>query len=63
MKGVTVEVWMAAMVGPSVRSHWEMERGIASSRRGVSLKMIRRVKGILKVVGGLLTLSWGVYSM
>ncbi len=45
MKGVMVEVWMAAIVGPSVRSHLEMERDIASIRRGVSSKMLRRVKG------------------
>ena len=44
MNGVTVEVWMVAMVGPSVRSHLEMERGIASSRRGLSSRVVGKVE-------------------
>lgn len=37
MKGVTVEVWIAAMMGPSVRSQSEMERGIVFGvREGIS---------------------------
>ena len=62
IKGVMVEVWMAAMVGPSVRSQLEIERGMASGVREVGLKIVRRAETIVEVLGSLLTLSLGKLS-
>lgn len=59
MKGVVVEVWIAAMVGQSARSHSEMERGIVSDGREEFSKMVSTINCILCLFRGLLTHSRG----
>ena len=54
-----MEVWIAAMVGQSARSHSEMERGIVSDGREEFSKMVSTINCILCLFRGLLTHSRG----